>query len=256
MRPPQPDAASDGWLRILPAVASRVYLNTWFLHFETGSPLPGDLDDPEAADWIAALAPTGLDEPYDPARDPGLDDGWRSDEEELERWQELQRYASERDLPMTTSRHVIEFMLELGLIERRETDDGLAWVIASPLPNVEDVLNLSPERLEQEAKVRWELSFAEVERTIAAWIGELRTPGTKSHEFTTSIQAVAEELRLDPEDARHGLTILLSEDIRCDIDPETAAVDAPLRLTIDWKLFEDFRTLYGPGPLAEKEFGG
>lgn len=240
-------------MRILPEVASRVYRNTWFLHFETGSPMLGDLDDPEAARWIEALAPTGLDEPYDPARDPWLEELSREGQEE--RWQELQRYARERGLPMTTSRHVIEFMLELGLIERREIEDGVAWVIVSPLPNVEDVLNLSPERLETEAMVRWRASFADIAQGIAAWIGKLRTPGAKSHEFTTSIQAVAEALHLDPEDARHGLAVLLNEDIRCDADPETAALDAPLRLTIDWKLFEDFRTVYRAAPLGEEEFG-
>lgn len=252
MRPPQPDVGRNGWFRTLPGVANRVYLNLWFLHYQTGSPMAGDLDDPDAAAWVAVLAPTGLDEPYDPTCDPGLEGDQEEEERELERWEDLQRYARERNLPMTTSRHVIAFMLELNLIERQETDAGVIWLIVSPLPNVEEVLNLSPRRREEESKVRWRIAFEEIAQSIAGWIGEFRAPGAKSGVFTTSIQAVAKELRLDVEDARHGLTVLLDEDIQCDVDPETAAVDASLRLTVDWELFEALHTVYrAAGPWAE-----
>jgi hypothetical protein len=69
-------------------------------------------------------------------------------------------------------------------------------------------------------------------------------PAVAESEIETSLQAISADLGLDLEDARHGLAISLDEDIRCDVDPETAASDEVLRLRIDWKLFEDLRTAY------------
>jgi hypothetical protein len=256
MRPPQSDPGRDAWLRILPAVAARVYVNIWFLHSQTGSPPLGDLDDPDAAWWVDLIAPTGLDEPYDPARDPTLERDRDEEQKELKLWRELQGYARERGLPMTTSRHVVDFMLDLNLVERRETEIGITWTIVSPLPNVEDVLTLSPERQESESITRWRIGFSQIAETIAGWIRGLKTPGAETQEFTTSIRTLAEELCLDLEDARHGLTVLLNDDIRCNVDPETAAIDTPLRLNVDWKLFEEWRTPYGATSRAEEELGG
>ncbi len=51
---------------------------------------------------------------------------------------------------------------------------------------------------------------------------------------------------------RHGLSILLAEDIRCDVDPETAASDDLLRIHIDWKLFEEWRTVYRIRPEGDE----
>jgi len=223
-------------------------MGIWFLHSQMGSPPSGDLDDPEAAAWVEALAPQGLDEQYDPTAEEGDQD---EIEEQLTRWEEWQGYAKARGFPMSTCRDVIEFMLELRLIERRDDGLGVSWTIVSPLPNVDDVLPLSPRRRELESLMRWRASFHEAEQAIANWIRQFKVPNAKSSEIEISVQTLANELSLNPEDARHGLAVLLADDIRCDLDPETVAVDAPLRLTVDWQLFEDWRTVYRATPLGE-----
>lgn len=248
---PRPNLGTTGWLHILPTQASRVYMILWFLHYETGSPPAGDLDDPEAPAWVDIVAPDGLEEPYDPMVEEAEPDERDEREEELKRWEEWQGYARARGHPMTTYRHVIEFMLELGLIERRDDGGRVSWMIVSPLPEVDQVLALPPARQEEVSLMRWNQRFGEVAQTITDWIAQRRVPGAKSLEIGLSIQALAEQLSLDPEDVRHGLAILIDEDIRCDVDPETAAIDAPLRITVDWQLFEDWRTLYQVAPREE-----
>lgn len=226
----------------MPTHATRVYMALFLLHAERGFPLSGDLDDPEAAEWVQFLAPDGLDQPYHPDTDPFEENGF--DEDEPRRWEEWQGYAKARGLPMTTYRHIFEFMLELGLIERREDPSGVIWLNASPLQQVDEVLPLPPERQARLAKRRWRERFIEKEHQIIDWMRQLRAPDAESFEFETSIKDLAEQVGLDSEDTRHALALLLAEDIQCDVDPETAALDAPLRITIDWQLFEEWRTLF------------
>lgn len=209
-----------------------------------GFPPRGELDDPDNL-WVGVVAPNGLDEPCDPT--PRECDQDRV-EAELKLWEEWQTYAMARDRPMTTCRHIVEFLIELNVIERREDESGVSWTVVSPLPNVEEVLPLPPERREHESKIRWQESFAQASRTITDWIDQHRVPGADMAEIEISLQNLADQAGLDPEDARHGLAILLDEDIRCDRDPETVAIELPLRIAIDWKLFEEWRTVYGATP--------
>lgn len=44
--------------------------------------------------------------------------------------------------------------------------------------------------------------------------------------------------------AGKGSGPLTRRPFRCDADPEAAAIDAPLRITIDGQLFEEVRTLF------------
>lgn len=235
-------------MRIMPPAASRVYMVIWFLAFETGEAPLGDLDDPDAA-WLSIVAPDGVDVPYDPVTEEGDPDDI---EEYRKRWEEWQGYAAARGRPMETLRDIIEFMLELELIERREGEMGITWELPEQLPYAEDVVPLSQERLEHEAKLRWEATFREAAHTITAWLTEKRAPGAAHGEIETSLNALAAELGLDVDDARHGLATLINEDIRCDSDLETVAADATLRLTIDWVLFEEWRTVYRFVPPEER----
>lgn len=226
----------------MPIHASRIYMTLFLLHAERGFPPSGDLDDPDPPEWMQILAPGGPDQPYHPNTDPYEDNGF--DDDEPKRWEEWQGHAKARGLPMTTYRHIVEFMLELGLIERREDPSGVIWVNARPLPQVDEVLQLPPERQARLAERRWRERFMEKERQITEWMRQLRTPDAESLEFETSIKALAERVGLDPEDTRHALALLLAEDVQCDVDPETAAIDAPLRITINWQLFDELRTLF------------
>jgi hypothetical protein len=235
---PSVDLSSTGWLRNLPGPALRAYMGIWLLARE-GAPPVGDLDDEGAAFWVAQVAPRGLDEPYDPSEEKG----WTEDvgnEEAL--WREWRGYAENRDRSLTSCRDIIEFMVELGLLE--EGAEDVAWRAVSPLPQVEDVLPLNAERKEVESQIRWRQSFRAASDAITEWIKQKRPPNAAESEIETSLQAIAADLGLDLEDARHALAILLAEDIRCNVDPETAANDELLRLRIDWKLFEEWRTVY------------
>ena len=243
VRPPRPDITKTGWILVLPNHAARIYMTFFLVLADQGFPLPGDLDDPDANEWVRLLAPGGLDQPYDPSADPYPEDG-ASNLDEPARWEEWQSYAKARGLPMATYRHIFEFMLELGLIERREDADGVFWLNGSSLPQVDEVLQLPPDRQARLAERRWRERFYEQKHQITDWMRGLRTPDAERLEFQISIQALAERVGLDPEDARHALALLVDEDIECDVDPETTAMDAPLRITIDWQLFEELRTLY------------
>ncbi|HEU5063933.1 MAG TPA: DUF6042 family protein [Solirubrobacterales bacterium] len=235
---PSLDLSSSGWIRNLPAPALRAYMSIWLLTKE-GTPPVGDLDEKGSAFWVSQVAPRGLDEPYDPAEEKDWVDDL-ADEEAL--WEEWQGYAKSHERPLRSCRDVIEFMIELGLLERGSGD--VRWRAVSPLPHVEDVLPLNAERKEIESQIRWRQSFHEVNEAITAWLAQRRPPGAAESEIETSIQAIAADLGYDPEDVRHGLAILFDEDIRCDVDPETAASEAPLRIRIDWELFVEWRTVY------------
>lgn len=241
MSTPSPNLAPTGWMRNMPAPALRAYMCIWLLTKE-GAPPRGDLDDEGASFWVSQVAPRGLDEPYDPS----YEKGWVDDlENEEALWDEWQGYAENRDRPLTNCRHVIEFMIELGLIERVEEGvDGVMWRVSSDLPHVEDVLSLNAKRQEIESQFRWRDSFREASQMVTEWLAQRRAPAVAKSEIETSIQVIATDLGLDPEDVRHGLAILLDEDIQCDLDPETAESDETLRIRIDWKLFKEWRTVY------------
>lgn len=222
----------------MPGPALRAYMCIWLLTRE-GAPPCGSLDEDGAAFWVSQVAPHGLDEPYKPADEREWTDDLPN-EEAL--WGEWQGYATNRDRRLTSCRDLIEFMVELGLIEEGNHDG--VWRAVSPLQHVEDVLPLNAERKEIESQVRWRQSFAAASDAVDTWIAQKRPPGIAESEIETSLQAISADLGLDLEDARHGLAISLDEDIRCDVDPETVASDQLLRLRIDWKLFEDLRTPY------------
>jgi hypothetical protein len=224
-------------MRNMPAPALRAYVAIRLLTQE-GAPPFGGLDDEGAAFWVSQVAPRGLDEPYDPAEEKGWTD---APENEEALWKEWRDYAEIHGRPLESCRDLLEFMVELGLIDGG--DDG-TWVAVSPLPHVEDVLPLAIERKEIESQIRWRQSFAAAGNAITAWLTEKKTPGVAESEIETSLQAIAANTGLDLEDARHGLALLLAEDIRCNVDPETAARDQLLGLRIDWRLFEEWRTVY------------
>lgn len=241
MSSPGPSLGVSGWLRILPEPAAYAYNVIWFVRYQTGEPLRGDLDDPTSV-WVELMGRhQELDEPYDVAAEEG--------EPELieiysRRWEQWKGYAAARGRPMESQKDAIEFMLELELIERREDEEGVYWTLPDRLPFPEEILPLSRELQEELAMMRWRLSFKEAQDAITSWLSEKRVPGAATGQIKTSLKALAAETGLDLEDARHGLSTLINEDIRCDADPETVAADSHFKITIDWQLFEELRTVY------------
>lgn len=237
----KPNLFASGWARNMPAPASRALMGIFLLGQAKEPPL-GELDDDGTAAWVSMVAPRGLDEPYDPAEE----EGWTDDVgAEKVLWEEWQGYAADRSRRLRSCRDIIEFMVELDVIEK--LDDGI-WRIVTPLSNVEDVLPLSPERREREAQIRWRLSFRKATTEITSWLAEQWVSGEEQSEIAISIEAMAAETGLDPEDTRHGLALLLDDDIRCDADPETAGSDQLLRITVNWSHFEEGQTVYRASP--------
>lgn len=231
-----------GWLRVLPPAATRVYVAIQLIALESGRLPEGDLDDPSSF-WVTVVATDGLDAPYNPASDVETP-------QELERclnhWQEWQGYAAGRGRSMSSYRDVIEFLMELGIIERLEGAGEVRWRVSEELPYAEDVLPLTAERIQELLELRWRESFREAARAIVGWLGEKRVAGATHGEVITSIRSLAEELKLDPEDARHGLTVVVTGegDITASCDPERAEETDAFVIKIDWKLFEIGRTPY------------
>lgn len=200
----------------------------------------GDLGDPETI-WTKAVAPSGLDQPYD----PDVEDLEPEESERFRKsWEEWQRYAAERGRRMETGRDVIEFMLELGLLKTHVEEGDVVWTLPDRLPFPEELLQLSSELQDELSEMRWRASFREAATVITSWISEQRIPGATMGEIEVSLQTLAAEVGLDLDDARRGVVTLIADDIRCDQDPEVADSDAVLKLTIGWALFDDWRTAY------------
>lgn len=60
--------------------------------------------------------------------------------------------------------------------------------------------------------------------------------------WTRSIPGIGGELSATQESGKE-VELLLDEDIRCDVDPETAGSGEALRITVDWQLFADLRSI-------------
>ncbi|HEX5375969.1 MAG TPA: DUF6042 family protein [Solirubrobacterales bacterium] len=227
------DIVSTGWLRVLPPPALEAYVGIWRLAHSEDGPVAGDLDQLD----LGLDGYGGLDAPYDPQQeeeDQGEDSTWGT------RWEHWCGFAAERGRPMVTCRHVIEFMAEIGMLERRVDGDTIYWSPPSQVPLVEDVLPLSGERREEEARLRWRDAFQEANNAITRWLVEQRTEEELVLEVETSISDLAVELDLDLENARHGLACAVTEasDMWATPDPETALLTASIRITVDWQRFD------------------
>jgi hypothetical protein len=220
-----------GWLRVIPAPALWAYSYIGAVAWGEDDPLPGDLDElPLGADKYG-----GFDAPLDRSAITEDDD----DDQWTERWQLWQRCASERGHRLKTYRDVIEFMAVIGLVERHVEDGTVWWRPAHPAPLAEDVLPLTDEEREIQARLRWQSAFAQAETKIISWLVEQRAEEAHDLRLETSMRALADTLELDLDDARHGLAGAVdSPDISAVPSPEAANADEPLAISVDWQQFD------------------
>jgi hypothetical protein len=234
------DIFSTGWLRILPEPAFRA-LSTMLRLRE--HPVPGDLDELVAR----GLLDRDLDVPFQPHRRTELID---DDVLWARRWRTFKAYADRHGLPMCTPRDAIHYLHAIGLLERVDDAGGggqVFWRCVAPVPLAEDLIELCDEDRRREARLRWLHAFEEAENAITSWILGRRT-GAPVFTLQVSLAALAAELDLDEEEARHGLANALSDatDFTCTPHPELANAAEILTLVVDWPKFAMYRTMFVP----------
>lgn len=235
------DIVSTGWIRFLPEPGMNTYLAIWGLDRHPDGPVAGDLED-LGAEMFDVAAFGGFDGIYDPAKhgDADVEDGEESTW--TIRWSEFGEQAAKRDLPMRTPRDLIEFMRVIGLVERIELDGDIFWRPVVPVPIAEDVLDLDVETRDREAKIRWRAAFQRANNRVTSWLVDRRTDAATT-ELTITLTELADRLELDVDELRHGLAAAMNEagDIAVTPHPEQAELDQPLRIVVDWELFDTKR---------------
>jgi hypothetical protein len=233
---PDLDVFSTGWMRILPEPAFRALSALLWLR---ANPTAGDLDELAAEGLLCLGDLGGLDVRFRP--DGRME---RAEDEALwtARWRRFRAFALARGLPMDTPRDAIALLRAIGLAERVERDDGVFWRSAAPVPLAEDVLELTAQEREREARLRWLHAFAAAEQRITTWLAGRRdaaAPKTTTSTIRTTLQRLAAQLGLDVDDARFGLANLAAEagDVACEPHPEDALPGQAIAIVVDWRIF-------------------
>jgi hypothetical protein len=242
MREESMDFISTGWLRFLPEPAFNAYGRMWVWALD-GEAVAGDLDE-LGAEVLDVAALGGLDAVYDPAAhgdadiEPDEDPAWAI------RWEEFGAQAARRGLPMRTPRDAIEFMREIGLVERVEHDGEIYWRAVVPVPLAEDLLDLDEQTRGQEAKLRWQRAFQHAEHRVTNWLVDQRTDAPTT-ELTIRLAEISIRLDLDLEETRQGLAVAMDAagDISARPHPETAAPGDPIQISVDWDRFDAGRIM-------------
>ena len=143
---------------------------------------------------------------------------------------------------METYRHVIEFMAEVGLLERRVENGAVWWGPTTPCPLAEDALPLSDVEKRIQSRLRWQDAFRQAEGRILNWLVDQRDNDLEL-KVTIALKDLAEALDLDLDDTRHGVASAVegAADISAIPDPESVGVDDPLVIVVDWQRFDEDR---------------
>lgn len=231
------DFTSTGWLRYLPEPAFNAYGRLWVMTLDDDG-VAGDLDD-LGAEALDAAAFGGLDAPYEPGAHGDSDLELGEEPMWALRWKEFGDQAAKRGLPMRTPRDSIEFMREIGLIERVERDGEMYWQVVVPVPLAEDLLDLDDDAREMEAELRWQKAFQHAEDRVTNWLVDQRTDAPTT-ELTITLTEIAGRLDLDVDETRHGLANAMAPtgDITAMPNPEGAEPDEPLRIVANWERFD------------------
>lgn len=217
------DLVTTGWIRILPEPAYQALTSLQALRRR---PEAGELEELVARGLLRLGAGCGLDVPFVAV---GRLERSDDDAQWAARWERFGEHAADAGRAMVTPRDAVELMRAIGLVERVVRGGDVFWRSAAPVPLAEDVLALSAEEREREARLRWMLAFADAERRATRWLGERRAGGVPA--FTT-LARLAARLGLDVDDARFGLAhaIEAAGDVACVPDPERAAPEDRLVL--------------------------
>ena len=232
-----------GWPQFLPGEALLLQ-NAVELAAHEG--LTGELDEQAPGTSVADLL-----------SDMGGYDGsaWGSLERELEEHPEdleqahliasgseqLDRYGRTLGLgSVRTISDLLRLMQAVGLIERLDEDGEVRWRPAEHVPLPEERLPLTADEKALADRRRWQdLHYASGQQIIRFFVDE-NVDGV-----STSLEALASELDMDPEDVRQGILVLLGEgDFSASVDIERVTSQASFDLKVDWNLFNETRLSY------------
>jgi hypothetical protein len=225
------DFVDSGWVRWLPQ--SAYFLHMGFVTLAVNE-IDGDIGErPPGEAFSNIVGVVG-----------GLDaDVWESEEAELARHprdtdaaallqrakERLKRAADAADMTVITNRDLIELMRRFGLIRRIEVAGRILWRPVSPLPLPDERLPMLPIEKRDEDLIRWHgLHEKNAHKIIARFVEENLST------LRTTLRALANDLRLDPESVRHATDVLVSEGaFNADVDLERASIDREFDLAFD-----------------------
>jgi hypothetical protein len=131
-------------------------------------------------------------------------------------------------------------MCRLGLLHRLGDIEAAAtrWQVARPLPLPEERIPLSDAERDDEDRMRWQgLHYRHAQQLIGRFVAhDLDT-------MTTSLTQLARLLKVDINDAREAVLVLLGEcgDFSADHDIERIEPHQVFNLTVDWERFNQER---------------
>lgn len=224
----------SGWLDELPWPTGE------FLRLagESGDSDSKGIDEPSLIK-AGDLPQDGLAAVYDPAAASSLDSSSWGAEADTLTWERWQQYAAQRGRAMSTFGDIFDFMTELGLLERLESDDGVQWCAPAHLPLAKDVLNLGPEQADERARGRRIFELLPIQLKIISWLRNQRSANAVLR-TEVSIASLAQELDLDHAVVRHALRGLavIAPAVQLSSDPEIIEVSDTLTIVVDWEHFD------------------
>jgi Family of unknown function (DUF6042) len=238
-----PELGVTGWARYLPEPGLDIFGLTRLVQQYEDEPVPVELDERSLVfgfEMDGYEMHGSLDTVYDPTVGRDLNEHYIW----IPRWQEWQKYASKRVHAMTSYRDIVEFMADIGVLERQQGNTVSPWVTPRLLPLVEDVFELTREERTFESERRWDASFSETYSAIIRWLCDQRTDG-QFLRVQVSIASLASELDLEAEDIRHALgrSANTAGDIGFGRDPERVDLDEMFKITVDWRCFDNERLI-------------
>lgn len=123
----------------------------------------------------------------------------------------------------------------------------MRWIIPSPLPLVEDALDLTAEQRAVENKHRWRDQVSDAHKAIIYWLYHQRTNDPLLRVDVT-IASLASQLDLNAENIRHALRIISegAADMALSRNPRRANPDDTFTITVDWRRFDNERPMLTP----------
>jgi hypothetical protein len=135
-----------------------------------------------------------------------------------------------------------DYLVAAGVLCRVAGDGAVLPVPAVPVPLPAERLPLTAAERKKEDAVRWGELY---ERTCDRVIGLLGPDDEdRPASFTATVGAWARRLRLDAEEVRQALLVLLAApDFSADADLARIAEETPFVLTVNWRVFDSTRVV-------------
>jgi hypothetical protein len=141
--------------------------------------------------------------------------------------------------PVQTAADTADYLVAAGILCRVGKDDTVLLIPVWPVPLPEERLPLTAEERRAEATQRW----TDLHERTADRIIELFAPDDERlPALRTSVDLLARQLDIEPEDVRQALLVLLAaDDFSADADIARLGDDGDFVLTVDWDIHDRTR---------------